>query len=57
LVSANGYVVADYYSAVLNSDGSSNQSLFISDHIHPNADGYAVMWSVLRPVLATPEKQ
>jgi lysophospholipase L1-like esterase len=55
LASAHGYLVADYYSAMVNSDGSSNQNLFLSDHIHPNSDGYAVMWSALRPMLATLE--
>jgi lysophospholipase L1-like esterase len=40
LASAHGYLLADYYSAMVNSDGSSNQKLFLSDHIHPNADGY-----------------
>jgi lysophospholipase L1-like esterase len=39
------------------SDGSSNQDLFLPDHIHPNAAGYSVMWGVLRPVLATFEVQ
>ena len=55
LASAHGYQVADYYSAMLNPDGSSNQNLFLSDHIHPNANGYSVMWGVLRPVLVTLE--
>ena len=53
LASAHGYLVADYYSAMVNSGGSSDQNLFLSDHIHPNAAGYAVMWSVLRQVLIT----
>ena len=57
LASAHGYLVADYYSAMLNPDGSSDQNLFLPDHIHPNADGYAVMWNVLRPVLATLESR
>lgn len=57
VAAAHAYLVADYYSAMVNSDGSSNQDLFLSDHIHPNAAGYAVMWGVLRPVLATLEGQ
>jgi acyl-CoA thioesterase I len=57
LASAHGYTVVDYYPAMVNPDGSSNENLFISDHIHPNADGYAVMWSVLRPVLVGAEAQ
>jgi lysophospholipase L1-like esterase len=57
LAPANGYAVADYYVAMVNPDGSPNENLFLSDHIHPNADGYAVMWSVLRPVLVSVEAQ
>jgi lysophospholipase L1-like esterase len=57
LASANGYAVADYYPAMVNPDGSPNENLFLSDHIHPNADGYAVMWNVLRPVLVNAEAQ
>ena len=53
VAAAQGYFVVDYYSAMVNPDGSSNQDLFLSDHIHPNAAGYAVMWGALRPVLAT----
>jgi acyl-CoA thioesterase-1 len=55
LAAAHGYGVADYHSAMVYPDGSSNQNLFLSDHIHPNASGYAVMWSVLRPTLITAE--
>ena len=33
IAAAHGYLVADYYSAMVNSDGSSNQDLFLSDHI------------------------
>jgi lysophospholipase L1-like esterase len=51
LAAAQGYAVADYWSAMLSADGSTNENLFLSDGIHPNADGYDVMWSVLRPVL------
>jgi acyl-CoA thioesterase I len=57
LASANGYAVADYYVAMVNPDGSPNENLFLSDHIHPNADGYAVMWSVLHPMLVNVEAQ
>lgn len=52
-----GYTLVDYYSAMLNPDGSPNESLFIADHIHPNAAGYSVMWSVLRPALARLQAQ
>jgi lysophospholipase L1-like esterase len=57
LASAHGYTMADYYAAMVNPDGSPNESLFLSDHIHPNADGYAAMWGVLRPVLVNVEAQ
>jgi lysophospholipase L1-like esterase len=51
LASAYGYQIADYHTAMLNSDGTPNLSLFMADEVHPNSAGYAAMWSVLRPVL------
>ena len=57
LAFAQGYTLVDYWSAMVNADGSPNENLFLSDHIHPNADGYAVMWAVLRPVLVKVEAQ
>jgi lysophospholipase L1-like esterase len=57
LASAQGYALADYWPAMVNGDGSTNENLFLSDRIHPNADGYAVMWAVLRPVLVKVEAQ
>lgn len=47
-----GYVVADYYDAMVLSDGQQNATLFQSDGTHPNTAGYDVMASVLRPVLS-----
>ena len=57
LASAQGYDLADYWSPMVDGDGSTNEDLFLSDRIHPNADGYAVMWAVLRPVLVKVEAQ
>lgn len=51
LANAYGYQIADYHTAMLNPDGTPNLSLFMADEVHPDSDGYAVMWSVLRPVL------
>jgi acyl-CoA thioesterase-1 len=51
LASAQGYLYADYYDAMLGADGAANPSLLIYDGLHPNAAGYAVMWSVLAPLL------
>lgn len=51
LAASQGYALADYWSPMVDQNGSPYENLFLSDHIHPNADGYAVMWAVLRPVL------
>jgi len=48
---AYGYAVADYYTAMLNPDGTQNASLFKADLIHPDAAGYTVMDGVLKPLL------
>jgi lysophospholipase L1-like esterase len=45
-----GYQVADYYDALILSDGSQSAALF-RDGTHPNAAGYDVMWPVLKPKL------
>lgn len=50
LARENGYLYADYYDVMVNPDGTTNDSLF-KDHIHPNAAGYAVMWTVISPLL------
>ena len=46
-----GYTVAEYYDAMINSDGTQNAALFAIDRVHPNGAGYAVMWGVLAPLL------
>jgi lysophospholipase L1-like esterase len=52
LASGFGYQLADYYSAMVNVDGSQKVALFVStDLIHPNTDGYRVMWPVVRTQL------
>jgi lysophospholipase L1-like esterase len=51
LAQAEGYLYADYYDAMLGADGSANPSLLLYDGLHPNPSGYAVMWSVLAPLL------
>jgi len=52
LANAYGYTLVDYYSAMVNADGTQNQSLFLpADLIHPNIEGYHVMWTVLQPTL------
>ncbi len=45
-----GFTLVDYEPALRNPDGSQNQSLFV-DGVHPNADGYQLMWGVLQPLL------
>jgi acyl-CoA thioesterase-1 len=50
LAAANGYLYADYYDAMINAAGTQNTALFM-DYVHPNAAGYAVMWSVLAPLI------
>jgi acyl-CoA thioesterase-1 len=45
-----GYLVADYHSALINADGTQNQTLFESDRIHPNVAGFQAMWATLHAV-------
>lgn len=52
LAAAYGYHILDYYDAVLLPDGTQNTTLF-ADGLHPNAAGYDVMWSVLKPMLVS----
>lgn len=53
LAAAYGYVVVDYYSVMVNPDGTQNQGLFVpADLIHPNVAGYHIMWTMLKPALA-----
>lgn len=51
LAKANGYLYADYYDEMVDADGTQNKSLFLGDIGHPNDAGYAVMWSVLEPLI------
>jgi lysophospholipase L1-like esterase len=53
IAAANGYLVADYYTAMLLPDGTQDKSLFLPDAVHPNDAGYAVMWRVLSEELQT----
>lgn len=50
LAKESGYLYADYYDAMLSPGGAQNTALFM-DAVHPNTAGYAVMWSVLAPLL------
>lgn len=52
LAASYGYDIVDYYSVLINMDGSQNTDLFVStDLIHPNHLGYNAMWSILKPLL------
>src|SRR6185312_8332126 len=48
LARAHGYLVADYHTALVSSDGTQNAALF-QDPIHPNNEGFARMWQVVEP--------
>lgn len=49
LASAYGYAVVDYYGALTNGQGLPEEdAYFLSDEIHPSAEGYVIMWNVLR---------
>lgn len=50
LAASRGYVIADYHDALLGTDGKQRPELFW-DQIHPNADGYNVMWPVLKDAI------
>jgi lysophospholipase L1-like esterase len=50
IAQANGYLYADYYDEFLNADGTVNNSLYI-DGLHPNASGYAKMWTIVAPLI------
>jgi acyl-CoA thioesterase-1 len=47
-----GYKVADFYKAMLLPDGTQNFSLFVFDKLHPSPEGSAMLWTVVRPLLA-----
>lgn len=46
----NGYTYADYFHAMLLSDGTEDFSLYV-DGVHPNDAGYAKMWAVIEPLI------
>jgi lysophospholipase L1-like esterase len=50
LAQQNGYLYADYYPAMLLPNGEQDVAL-TKDGLHPNAAGYARMWSVLQPLI------
>ena len=39
------------YNAMLNTDGSIKEELFISDRLHMNAGGYAIWQKIIKPIL------
>jgi acetyl esterase/lipase len=41
----------DIYDAMLNSDGSFREELFVADRLHMNADGYAIWKRIIEPFL------
>jgi lysophospholipase L1-like esterase len=53
IASRRGYILADYYPALINVDGSQNSDFF-PDGTHPNAAGYKKMCEVLRKVTPKP---
>ena len=50
LAAEYGWKVAKYNAPMSNADGTQNTTLFV-DGLHPDQQGYGVMWSVLRPIL------
>ena len=50
---ANKIPYVDYFSAMVNADGTAMKAELANDNpgVHPNADGYAVMESLLLPVI------
>jgi lysophospholipase L1-like esterase len=41
----------DVYHAMLNADGTINETIFIQDHLHMNAKGYHIWQKILEPIL------
>lgn len=52
-----GYAYLDYYTALSLPDGTQDPALFLWDLVHPDDAGYAAMWSVLQPALASAENR
>jgi hypothetical protein len=49
--SSNQVTFVDVNATLLQPDGDINQSLFESDNLHINRDGYLLWTSVLKPLL------
>ncbi len=49
--SANGIPYVDWFSAMVSSDGSRMREDLSGDGVHPNPDGYAIMESLVLPVI------
>lgn len=50
MAASEKFIVVDYFSPMINPDGSQNGALF-TDGTHPNAAGYAVMEAQVSPIL------
>mgnify|MGYP002526974786 CR=1 FL=1 len=50
---ANKIPYVDYFSAMVNAEGTAMKPELANDNpgVHPNADGYAIMESLLLPVI------
>lgn len=48
---ANGIPYVDWFSAMVSSDGSRMREELSGDGVHPNPDGYAIMESLVLPVI------
>ena len=46
-----GVVYVDYHTALVDKDGKTAKPGVTGDGLHPNGNGYALMESVLRPIL------
>jgi lysophospholipase L1-like esterase len=51
MANAYGYRIANYHDAMLLPDGTQDDTLFISDVLHPDEAGYVKMWAVLQPLM------
>ena len=56
---AEGIPYADYYSALVNAEGTAMDSRYANDRpaVHPNAEGYAVMEGILLDAIARARRQ
>jgi lysophospholipase L1-like esterase len=51
LANAFGVALVDYYPALLGADGQQDDRWFLDGSVHPNEDGYKIMWPVLQHAL------